>query len=97
MKNITLAIDEHVLEGARAYAANRGTTVNALVREHLAQVVSEDLRLAEAKRGLKELMENSTARLGPDYEWNREEVYEERLFPRHKHPDLRRGGKGRRA
>jgi hypothetical protein len=95
MKNITLAIDEGVLKGARAYATRRGTTVNALVREHLAQVAEEDRRVAEAKRGLRELMDNSTARLGPEYKWSREEVYEERLFPRHKHSDLRGGGKGR--
>lgn len=93
MKNITLAIDEEVLKEVRAYAEARGTTLNALVREHLARIVAEDRRLAEAKRGLKELIDNSTGRLGPDYKWNREDVYEERLFPRHEHSDLRGSGK----
>ena len=51
MKNITLAVDEKVLEAARAYATSRGTTLNALVREHLAQLVDEDRRIAEARRG----------------------------------------------
>jgi hypothetical protein len=95
MKNITLAVDEKVLAAARAYAAGRGTTLNALVREHLANLVDEDRRIAEAKRGLKELMDNSTGRLGPNYKWNRDEIYEERLFPRHQHPDLRGRRKGR--
>ena len=35
MKNITLAIDEEILERARAYAEQQGTTVNAMVRTHL--------------------------------------------------------------
>jgi predicted transcriptional regulator len=94
MKNITLSVDEKVLKRARAYAAKRGTTVNALVREHLAQIIREEEQWAEAKRGLKELMENPTGRLGPDYKWNREEIYAERLLPRHENSDLRRGREG---
>jgi predicted transcriptional regulator len=95
MKNITLAVDEDVLKAVRRYAATRDTTVNAMVREYLADIVQQEDRLAEAKRGLKELMDNPTGRLGPNYEWNREELYEERLFPRHQRPDLRRDGEGR--
>ena len=38
MKNITLAIDEDVLERARLVAAEQKTTVNAMVREFLADV-----------------------------------------------------------
>ena len=94
MKNITLSVDEKVLNQARALASKRGTSLNALVREYLAQVVREEELLAEAKRGLKALMDNSTARLSPDYRWNREDIYAERLLPRHQHPDLRRGRKG---
>jgi len=92
MKNITLAINDKVLSQARDYARRHGTTVNALVRDHLAHLVLQEKRIEEAKRGLLELMETSPARLGPDYKWNREEIYEERSFPRHKRPDLRRGG-----
>jgi hypothetical protein len=89
MPNITLAIDEELLERARGYAERKGTTLNALVRELLGSEIDQDLRREEARRGLLELMDKSTARLGPDYKWNREEVYEERMFPRHKRPDLR--------
>jgi hypothetical protein len=64
-----------------------------MVRDHLAEALRQEKLIEEAKRGLKELMDNSTGRLGPDYKWNREEIYEERLFPRHKHPDLRGGRK----
>ena len=95
MKNITLAVDEDVLKRARAHAKKHDTTVNALVRNYLAEMVRQENLIEEAKRGLKELMDNSTGRLGPDYKWNREEIYEERLFPRHEHPDLRRSRKAR--
>ena len=92
MKNITLAIDENVLNEVREIAARRRTTVNALVRDYLTQMATEESRIAEARKGLKELMDKSTARLGPDYVWNREEIYEDRMFPRHKRPDLRSDG-----
>jgi hypothetical protein len=94
MKNITLAIDERVLKRARAYAASRGTTVNALVREHLAQLADGEDRINEARRGLLELIDKSTGRLGPEFKWNREALYADRLLPRHQRPRLRRSGKG---
>jgi hypothetical protein len=93
MKNITLAIDEKILKEARAYAARRGTTVNAIVRDHLAQLADQEQKIEEARRGLLELMDNSTGRLGPNYKWNREEIYADRMFPRHKRPGVRSGRK----
>ncbi len=95
MKNITLAVDEKVLKRARAYAASRGTTLNGLVREHLAGLAQEERRIDEARRGLLELIDNSTGRLGPNYKWNREELYADRLLPRHQRPGVRRHGKKR--
>jgi hypothetical protein len=93
MKDITLAIDEAALENAREYAKRHGTTVNALVREHLAGLIDQEARIEEARRGLLELMDNSTGRLGPNFKWNREEIYADRKFPRHQHPDLRGDGR----
>ena len=93
MKNITLAINEKVLDEVREIAVRRRTTVNALVRDYLTQIASEESRIAEARKGLLELMENSTGRLGPDYVWNREEIYEDRMFPRHKCPIYAATGK----
>ena len=95
MKNITLAVDEDVLARARDFARSRGTTVNALVREHLVQLVEQERRRDAARQGLLDLMSKSQARLGPDYRWRREEVYEERMLPRHEHTDLRGSGKTR--
>ena len=92
MKNITLAIEERLLEKARALASRRHTTLNAIVRSLLDHEVEQDDRIANAKAGLKRLMEESTLDMGPDYRWNRQEIYDERenrLLSRHEHPDLR--------
>jgi Arc/MetJ family transcription regulator len=89
MPNITLAIDEELLESARKYAEQKGTTVNALVRDLLGEEVTRERRIAEARKGLLELMQTSTARLGKDYKWNREEIYEDRMLPRHERPAVR--------
>ncbi len=92
MKNITLAIDEELLEKARGLAEKRHTSLNALVRSLLALEIEQDDRIAWAKRGLKELMENSTGRLPADYVWNRDEIYaerEDRMLSRLERPPLR--------
>jgi hypothetical protein len=81
-----------VIDKVRLIAARRKTTVNGLVRDYLTTLASEDDRRAEARKRLVELSHNSKARLGPGYVWNREEIYEERMFPRHERPDLRNRG-----
>ena len=81
MKNITLAIEDELLERARAYAADRGTTVNALVRAHLREVSDpREARLARAKERLVELSEQSGAEIGP-LDWSRDDMHG-RTWPR---------------
>jgi len=92
MKNLTLAIDEHVLDEARQIAARRRTTVNALVRDYLAGIVAEESRIEEARRGLLDLMDNSTGDMGPDWKWSREESHDRDVLHGHERPDLRRDG-----
>ena len=89
MSNITLAVDDKLLEKVRALATQRGTTVNAMVRDHFEKVTGDQERLAQAKRELRALSENTYVDLGPNYRFNREEIYAEREFPRHERPDLR--------
>ena len=48
MKNITLAIDEKLLKEVRKYAAEHDTSVNAIVRAKLAEVVAPKKRMADA-------------------------------------------------
>ena len=76
MKNITLAIDEDVLERARLVAAEQKTTVNAMVRDFLANVADRDERLQKARDGLRELMRNSKGRMRADFKFDREETHE---------------------
>ena len=93
MTNITLAIDEELLGRARSFAERKGTTLNAFVREQIAMAVDAEDRRANARLELKRLSEKSTARLGANYKFDREELYEERMFPRHEHSDLRVGSR----
>ncbi|HZZ21795.1 MAG TPA: DUF6364 family protein [Roseiarcus sp.] len=76
MKNITLAVEEDVLERARLVAAEKKTTVNALVREFLADLAGRDERLAEARKQLLRLMDTSKGRMAPDWKFDREETHE---------------------
>ena len=64
MKNITLSVDEDVLAEVRRYAAERKTTVNALVREHLTRMARHADRAGRARERIRELSEQSRARLG---------------------------------
>ena len=50
MKNITLSVDENVLAAVRCHAAERNSTVNALVRDFLAGLAAHEDR---AKRSGK--------------------------------------------
>lgn len=92
MKNLTLAIDEHVLDEARQIAARRRTTVNALVRDYLTRIVAEESRIEEARRGLIDLMDNSTGDMGPGWQWSREESHDRDGLRGHERPDLRGDG-----
>ena len=77
MKNITLSVDEGTLDKARVVAAQRKTTVNALVRDYLTELATADERAEQGRRRLLELIDKSTAELGPDYKWNRDALYED--------------------
>jgi predicted transcriptional regulator len=92
MKNVTLAIDETLLDRARALAERRKTTLNAMVRSLLAHEVEQEDRIAWAKEGMKRLMDQAPLDLGPAYKWDRDEVYaerEDRMLSRLKRPPLR--------
>jgi Family of unknown function (DUF6364) len=92
MKNITLAIDEEVLDKVRAYAVEHKTTVNAIVRRHLEKIAGENDMRAEARRQLRRLAETSRGSLSPDYVWNREELYDRPVLRRHERSRLRGEG-----
>ena len=75
MKNITLSVDEEVLASVRRYAAEQGSSVNALVREFLAGIHRHHDRASKARQRLQEMSRESKARIG-SATWNRDELHE---------------------
>ena len=79
MKNITLAIDEDVLNAVRRYAASNNTTVNALVRSALDGVAERARRQENEWDELFALADHEGARSGPVQSargWSRDELHE---------------------
>lgn len=75
-KNITLAVDEDVLQRARVVAAIRQTSVSELVREFLKKLTETEAieEKDEAREALLKLVDNSTGRMG-DWRPSRAETY----------------------
>ena len=93
MKNITLAIDDKVLDKVRIVAAHKRTTVNAMVRNFLAEVAGRDEQLAEARKQLLHLMDTSEGQMAPDWKFSTaRKRMSDRAFLELQHPDLRRDG-----
>lgn len=63
-KNITLAIDEDLLDKVRVFAAMKRTSVNELVRDFLKRLIEQESTYDEARSGLLRLMDGSEGRLG---------------------------------
>ena len=74
-KNITLAIDEDLLQRVRKYAAEHDTTVNAIVRQKLAEVVAPKKRMADALKRMEAIADEAGMEVGP-VTWTRDDVYE---------------------
>ncbi len=79
MKNLTLSIDEKVLEEARKYAADHSTTVNQMVRDFLSTHVNVRPRdrVSKVREGFA-ISDKAGANSG-GWKFNREEIYAERL------------------
>ena len=73
--NITLSIDEQLVERTREKLRATGKTVNQEIREHLEHIVGNDEQLNQDMEFLER-----TAGLGHSNGWkfNREELYERR-------------------
>jgi plasmid stability protein len=76
--NLTLVIDDDLLQRARMRALAQGTSVNAVVREMLATYAADE-RVLHGRRRVAELARASTAgRSGAGRRWTRDELYEDR-------------------
>ena len=74
-KNITLAVDESVLRKVKVLAAERRTSVNALVRDYLSSLVAKKSTEDEAREALLKLIRETDADMG-EQKWNREALYD---------------------
>jgi hypothetical protein len=76
MTNLTLAIDELILRRARIRAMQRGTSVNALVRDYITRLAGE----SEAADGAAEflrIVSGADASSGPGGRtWTRDELHD---------------------
>ena len=75
MKNITLSIDDKLLKDVRKYAAEHDTSVNAIVREKLAEVVAPKQRVADALKRMEAIADKAGMEVGP-ITWKRDDLYE---------------------
>jgi len=75
MKNITLSVDENVLAAVRRLAAERSSTVNALVRDFLTNLAAHEGRANRARARLRQLSAQSQGRLGKQT-WSRDNLHE---------------------
>jgi hypothetical protein len=72
--NVTLSIDEKLLERAREKLRAAGKTVNQEIREHLQHLVGDE----DLERDL-EFLEKTAGQGDPrGWKWNRNEIYERR-------------------
>lgn len=75
MKNITLRIDDSILGKARQIASENSTSVNALIRDYLSELVETQGREVSARKNLTRLCRLSKAEAG-SINWKREDLYD---------------------
>ena len=80
MANLTVTIDDDLLQKARERAVTEKTSVNAIVREYLVKYVEEQEtarreRALRAVAAMDEIARRAQARMG-DYVWNRDALYD---------------------
>lgn len=73
-RNLTLAIDDALLDKVRVLAAMKRTSVNEMVRQFLTRLVEQEIEHDEATRELLRLIDESEGDMG-DWRFSREETY----------------------
>jgi len=75
MANLTITVDDESLKKARIRALQEGTSVNALLREHLEAYAGVKRKQREAVSRITALSRRSSSRRGGKV-WIREELHE---------------------
>ena len=74
-RNLTLTLDEDLLRAARKTALDRNTSVNQLVREYLARLVSEADQQQAALARMERIFRTDRIQVGRRT-WRREDLHE---------------------
>ena len=75
MKNVTISLDESLLRETRRIAADRSTTLNAMIRGFLEELAERESGAVKARRRIIELCRESRAEVGPRT-WTRDELHD---------------------
>ena len=82
-RNLTLAIDDALLDKVRVLAAMKRTSVNEMVRGFLTSMVQQEQSKDEAREALLKLIDESRGRMGDWRPGKRDEIYSgDRRFDR---------------
>lgn len=77
MSNLTIVVDNDVLKRARMRALENGTSVNAILREHLEHYAAQGDGVRSVGARLRELAAASRSGSGSaGRTWTRDELYE---------------------
>ena len=75
VKNITLSVDDEVLSAVRRHAAERNSSVNALVREYLTNIARQQDNARRARARIRQMSRKSEGRLGRK-SWTRDDLHD---------------------
>lgn len=73
-RNLTVQLDEEMIQQAKVLAARRGTSVSTLVASELERLVADDHRYEEAHRRAERALVGAAPRGGR--RWSREDLYD---------------------
>ena len=76
--SITLSVPPAVVQEARMYAEEHGTSLNAMICDFLARITTDDSRRSEAARTFREVAAAVSGRRGrrPGYKFRRADAYD---------------------
>ena len=74
MANVTLALDDGLLQRARVKAVHEHTSVNAVIREFLAQWVRDENERAAVMESVRAALDAAEYRSG-GVRWSRDELH----------------------
>jgi predicted transcriptional regulator len=75
MKNVTLALDDLVVREARKIASQRSTSLNAMIREFLEELVEQESQARTARARILEPCRAPRAEVG-ERTWTRDELHD---------------------